>query len=1343
MFCNWKRALGAAWVGLIAAAAVAPAIAQVDWVATLNAAAVETALGGANIATTADGSIVSAGMVMTTESNRVRVARVSAAGAVQWVRWANGGTAATPTPLWAHPDNSVTVAYQDPSSSNWCLENFSAAGDTRFRDCPSFLYAYYNDFRITLAADGDFYLAYGSYQRTVRKVSPLGVLRWTRTETTNSPSIPAAQGVDSSGHYFEAIGTRLVAWSGLDGSKITDTTLAGSGFVLNSFSPLSRANRDVVLIRARAITSNAMTATVTRSSMSGAVVWTRDLVFPGYGPDDRLRLVAADSDATYVIRTAAIDGDSHVAKISAAGALLWQKHYARVRRITDYGNVLTAIRSDVTVATNSNDSFLFPISALDGSLGTPMIYTRPDLFAPNEWFATSNGVLATYQGSNPFASLTAYPTTLVASTIFVGLDTPGNRWVVTANARPTSSVQQSDCLMPRLARSSPSSWWARTQAGVQSASLATWIKRDAATGVASGQTTPAVPVCGSPVTQDGGQIIASTSIYDRVRKVDATGTQVWITAGTLYPMTYGTQPVVSVAPSGETTYAAASVLGRVSATGSPVFEVETGRSYPRYLATDSANNAWLVSGYSGSDGYVSKVSPAGALQWSVAIDVPSCSDAVMAARLTASDEMLIATQSCGEGRLFKLNGAGQIVWQRLLSGTSQRPSVMLPALQVDAAGNIYAGGCMANSTPTNTGANGYSVIASWTNAGTERWTAITDLIAGASECVSSIVVDGSGNVFAASSSSDASKAPVLWALNSSGLERWRHRGVLASPVAASTELALESGGKMVALGEAPPSSLSNRESSLRRIDPAMIGSSLQLKFLQVPTPSASYRTPFIVRVGLRTAADAAATATTAIQVTLGALTGTGSLGGTLGCTITVGSSECTISDLLYDMVESGVSLLASADGFAATTSGQFQVVAAATATLLTDLNPGPHAAFTTVRVRATIQAPLPAATQTVSGSLGGPTLASGQSSSSCVYQNDVGALPVTTCDFLAQTASNPITASFYSYGSNYLSSSATPLTLVVTKVTPTLQVSLDPANTLVSGDTVRLRVSLMTPNAINVSGFVAANSISLPSGSCTSLNSAGTMLNGYLGSYWSCVLPAAAPGSQSVNISFLGSGDLLPTGPTAITFTTTTGAVVRGSTYLQSGATVCTTTPGASCSVLANGYGWQCVGAAGSDFDVFFIPGTFNSSFVYADTPLRFRNVTGVVNAAGGANATYVSTACAMDVDGDGARLAMTDGVLILRRMLGMTGAALTNGATHACVPRTAVGISAAINLTYYDVDGDGQTLPETDGLILLRALLGFRGDALIADAIGTNATRKTATDVRNFLVGSCYLPIN
>ena len=80
---------------------------------------------------------------------------------------------------------------------------------------------------------------------------------------------------------------------------------------------------------------------------------------------------------------------------------------------------------------------------------------------------------------------------------------------------------------------------------------------------------------------------------------------------------------------------------------------------------------------------------------------------------------------------------------------------------------------------------------------------------------------------------------------------------------------------------------------------------------------------------------------------------------------------------------------------------------------------------------------------------------------------------------------------------------------------------------------------------------------------------------------------------------------------------------------------------------------------------------------------------------------------------------------------------------TGVMSPRTAVAIAQSIALSAYDIDGDGETRAETDGLLLLRAMLGFRGDALITGVIGTNATRRTAQDVQAFLTNACGMLIN
>ena len=51
-----------------------------------------------------------------------------------------------------------------------------------------------------------------------------------------------------------------------------------------------------------------------------------------------------------------------------------------------------------------------------------------------------------------------------------------------------------------------------------------------------------------------------------------------------------------------------------------------------------------------------------------------------------------------------------------------------------------------------------------------------------------------------------------------------------------------------------------------------------------------------------------------------------------------------------------------------------------------------------------------------------------------------------------------------------------------------------------------------------------------------------------------------------------------------------------------------------------------------------------------------------------------------------------------------------------------------------FDLDGDGTLSPLTDGLLLLRYLFGFSGEALIRDAIGDAAERDTAEEVEAYI---------
>jgi hypothetical protein len=107
------------------------------------------------------------------------------------------------------------------------------------------------------------------------------------------------------------------------------------------------------------------------------------------------------------------------------------------------------------------------------------------------------------------------------------------------------------------------------------------------------------------------------------------------------------------------------------------------------------------------------------------------------------------------------------------------------------------------------------------------------------------------------------------------------------------------------------------------------------------------------------------------------------------------------------------------------------------------------------------------------------------------------------------------------------------------------------------------------------------------------------------------------------------------------------------------------------------------------------------------------------------------------DIDESRAAQPLTDGLLVIRHLFGFSGESLISGAVSGDANR---GASEAITgyLTdadsELDIDGDGESKPLTDGLLLIRYLFGFSGDSLISGAIGEGAERDTADEVEAYI---------
>ena len=111
-----------------------------------------------------------------------------------------------------------------------------------------------------------------------------------------------------------------------------------------------------------------------------------------------------------------------------------------------------------------------------------------------------------------------------------------------------------------------------------------------------------------------------------------------------------------------------------------------------------------------------------------------------------------------------------------------------------------------------------------------------------------------------------------------------------------------------------------------------------------------------------------------------------------------------------------------------------------------------------------------------------------------------------------------------------------------------------------------------------------------------------------------------------------------------------------------------------------------------------------------------------------------------LDVDASGKPTqydALTDGLIIVRYLFGIRGPALVAGATG----RTATRTSSAAIASYLDsirsaldVDGNGAVDALTDGLLIVRYLFGLRGAGLSDGAVSSGAARPTAALIEDYL---------
>ena len=108
-----------------------------------------------------------------------------------------------------------------------------------------------------------------------------------------------------------------------------------------------------------------------------------------------------------------------------------------------------------------------------------------------------------------------------------------------------------------------------------------------------------------------------------------------------------------------------------------------------------------------------------------------------------------------------------------------------------------------------------------------------------------------------------------------------------------------------------------------------------------------------------------------------------------------------------------------------------------------------------------------------------------------------------------------------------------------------------------------------------------------------------------------------------------------------------------------------------------------------------------------------------------------------LDIDGDQNYDALTDGILILRSLFGLEGSELISGVvSENGVYQTADSIQARLTTfkPFFDVDKDGQIDALTDGLLILRFLFGLSDESLVNNTISQGAERFSPVEISQYL---------
>jgi hypothetical protein len=1300
---NWLRIA----ITMIAAMIAAPSVfAQpaVEWVRTFANSPANVPLIDVKTVSVADGSTFVSGLEQAAFSgDLVRVvSKISASGQLLWSRriagrpLADSGDNRFMTPL---TDGGVVVLSQAANSSRPHLVKLNATGNVAWsREVGAWTFGA----TVLAGLSGSIY----TVSDIVVKLDSDGAVLW---QTAFNSSILKAR-LAPDGALLVQSNQQIARFNATDGSKSVLSNISSIDFVsgnsgvtlaleFGNFLGFNVANR-----RVRAINE------------SGVTLWTRDFVFPNSNNGSPwAQLFAGPNGGVYLAHRRDNEPYMDIVLVQATGTVTWNRNYYLLSSVFMGGGGLNGVRYEQTSSGGVNS--VFPIAAATGDLGAPAVTTTNNPAQELSNWSYSSGLLtatATFGTPQRLFSISSTGAVVWGSEL--------------ARFAPELRVDRTSCLMPRLVLSSPSRSNSFVQRGATPSDASFYATNGNGSDAGS---TDSGSHCATALEDSGNTYRATTS---NLARFNADGTNQW-NASVSSSSFDGMPKLVLRAANGDIFTAGQGVMTRHTDAGVSIWSTSYNQqsgsfntSRAAYIFEDSTGNV-LVAGPPAlnSEPWAVKVSATGSIIYRQALGTPACQDDIAQFAGTPSGELLLASTSCNEGRVFKYAANGTLLWQRTVSGTFDLPYVRLTSLVVSASGEAFVGGC-AGTSLYGTGLMSASAVQTFTASGNENWKRIEDFVSSSNECVSALSLNGT-RLLVGIESDRATRASYLISLNASdGTEAFRSFSVLQSPSVAISDIASLGGSRILALGSASSSESDGRSvASVRSIDLSLVAST-RAAFVSTPQTSVERLKPFTVTVGLRDSNGAPFTATAITRIYVQAEGSAPSA--TVYCDVPVGQVSCVVSGVRMYRTGTGQRLIAETDGGAPVTSSPFDVTAASTTTLITVLTAAPYKAYDRIRVRVDVQGEIDETATGVNGFLN-LNLGVGSCADSPI---PAGYILRRECDLTAQVGMT-LSANFQSYSTEYLSSSSTPLALSVQPIAVTLAAASFPAPNTVVGTRTSFSASIFDSNGVNVSQFFQGDLV-LRDGSTT-------LCSMYLQSNrFTCDYQFSLTGTRNLTVSLSQvNPNFSSVQDATLTINVVSGLSLIGTIYgiSPANASLCATAPGADCDVDSSTGRYACVLPNGWSGAI--IPQATALDITFNPPAIRVNGEAGQIPRDFSAN-TVGQRGCIVDVDANGIVEPTADGLFILRAMLGITPSVNELSTVGACARRTGATRTTLVNdqiaTRQYDFDGDGFVKPETDGLLLLRAALGFTGNSVTNGVVGANAARSDWGAIRSYMQSAC-----